>query len=203
MSRKPRGILFEGIYHVTSRGNNQSSIFLDDSDKIKFLDTVADYKRKFTFKLFSYVLLTNHFHLLISLGYPSNFQVPLSKIMGCLLTSYSMYFNNRYNRSGHVFQGRYGSRRVENDAHLLQVTRYIHLNPVMAGLCEQLEEWRFSSHRCYLGFDDDPLVDKEEMLSLFAKRPTVQIKKYENFIHDGLKLLKAGKIPFKEKFGLG
>ncbi|MDI6822645.1 MAG: transposase [Actinomycetota bacterium] len=202
MPRKSRGILFEGIYHVTSRGNNQSSIFLDDTDKIKFLDMVAGYKRKFAFRLFSYALLTNHFHLLISLGYPSDSQVPLSKIMGCLLTSYSTYFNRRHNRSGHVFQGRYGSRRVENDAYLLQVIRYIHLNPVMAGLCEQLEDWRFSSHRCYLGFEDDPLVDKEEMLFLFAKRPTVQIKRYENFIHDGLKLLEAMKISFEEKFGL-
>ena len=125
MARKPR-IHFPGaLYHVIARGNRRQGIFRDDKDLQRFLTYLSDVKSRFPFRLYAYGLMKNHLHLLIEVD-----EVPLSRIMHSLLFGYAGYFNRRYGEAGHLFQGRYKAIVCDKDAYLLELVRYIHLNPV-------------------------------------------------------------------------
>ncbi len=146
MSR-PLRIHFEGaFYHITARGNNKENVFCDAPDREKYLHFVERYKGRFDFRLHAYALMPNHVHLLIETG-----KDPLSKIMQALQTSYTMYFNKRYGRVGHVFQGRFRSLLCDKDSYLIELVRYIHLNPIRAGLVRNLKDYPWTSHGEYLG----------------------------------------------------
>jgi REP element-mobilizing transposase RayT len=125
MGRQLR-ILFPGaVYHVTSRGNERKNIFKDDMDRKMLLKLVSRAMKKFGFKVFAFVLMTNHYHFLFKC---ENTNLPL--IMQFINTGYGIYFNRKYKRSGHLFQGRYKSILVEHGPDIKEVVRYIHLNPI-------------------------------------------------------------------------
>jgi putative transposase len=138
-------IEFEGaFYHVLSRGNEKQDIFFEDNDRRHFLDAVGEMSERFAVDIFAYVLMDNHYHLLLRTT-----RANLSKAMQWFGTTYTRRFNNRHSRSGHLFQGRYKSLIVENDAYLTQLSCYIHRNPLRANIVQRLASYRWSSYLEY------------------------------------------------------
>jgi REP element-mobilizing transposase RayT len=144
MARQWR-ITFPGaFYHIMSRGNERQDIFRCDDDRKMFLDLIGDFSERFEIDMFAYVLMDNHFHLLLRTR-----QANLPKAMQWLGTTYTRKFNNRHDRSGHLFQGRYKSILVENDQYLLHLSCYIHRNPIRAGIISRLADYPWSSYLSY------------------------------------------------------
>ncbi len=142
MSR-PLRLQFPGaVYHVTSRGNAGQAIFADDRDRARFLDLLAREIEQQRWRCHAYCLMDNHYHLLIETP-----EANLSRGMGRLNMTYAQGFNRRHGRAGHLFQGRYKAIVVERDSHLLELCRYLVLNPVRAGLVAAPEDWPWSSYR--------------------------------------------------------
>jgi len=164
MARKSR-IEFEGgFYHVITRGNQRQKVFLEEKDFLKYLEFLSDYKERYGFWVYAYVLMNTHIHLLIETG-----QVPLSKILQGINQRFTMYFNWRYGTVGHLFQGRYKAILCDKDAYLFSLVKYLHCNPVRAGMVRQPEEYRWSSHREYLGMNKNGLVDTGLLLGMFSE----------------------------------
>ena len=146
MSR-PLRIEFSGaLYHVTARGNRRESIFLDDGDQARFLDVLGEVCRHFNWQLHAYCLMTNHYHLLIETPDGN-----LSKGMRQLNGVYTQRFNRTHGRVGHVFQGRFKGILVQKESYLLELARYIVLNPVRAGMVPFAQDWPWSSYRATVG----------------------------------------------------
>jgi putative transposase len=144
MARQWR-IEFEGaLYHILSRGNQQQDIFLGDEDRDGFLDVLGEMSDRFAVDIFAYVLMDNHYHILLRTQNPN-----LSKSMQWMGTTYTRRFNLNHLRSGHLFQGRYKSIIVENDAYLQRLSYYIHRNPLRAGLVHRLADYHWSSYPAY------------------------------------------------------
>ena len=144
MSRAWR-IEYEGaLYHLLSRGNEQRDIFEDQKDRNLFLDTIGEFSERFEIHVFAYVMMDNHYHLLVRTRHAN-----LKKAMHWFGTTYAQRFNRRHFRSGHLFQGRYKSILVQNDAYMLQLSYYIHRNPLRAGIVKRLTDYRWSSYRSY------------------------------------------------------
>ena len=142
---RPLRIEYEGAYyHILSRGNKQEVIFLADHDRQTFLKTIARMSERFEVTIIAYVLMDNHYHLLIRTNRPN-----LSKSMQWLGTTYTTIFNLRNSQSGHLFQGRFKSILVENEAYLLQLSYYIHRNPLRAGIVQRLIDYPWSSYPVY------------------------------------------------------
>jgi putative transposase len=125
MARKPRTMFAGAIYHVTSRGNERRETFRDDMDRKRFLERLADSAISHQVRVLMYCLMPNHIHLLVETPLGN-----LDRFMGSLLTGYTVYFNLRHDRSGHLLQGRYAAQVVEGNEYLLKLSRYVHLNPV-------------------------------------------------------------------------
>jgi REP element-mobilizing transposase RayT len=144
MSRSWR-IEYEGaLYHLLSRGNERKDIFDDDRDRVIFLDTVGEMSERFEMNVYAYVLMGNHYHLMVRTE-----RANLKKAMHWFGTTYTQRFNMRHSRNGHLFQGRYKSILVQNDAYLLQLSCYIHRNPLRAGVVKRLADYRWSSYLAY------------------------------------------------------
>ena len=147
MGRIPR-IYFEGaIYHITVRGDNKEQIFVDKIDRLKYIKIVREYQKKYGFEIYAYVLMPNHIHFIIE---PSD-KANISVIMHHINNGYAKYFLWKYKRVGHVFQSRFFSNVIEKDSYLLSAVRYIHLNPVRAGLVKKPADWEWSSIQEYIG----------------------------------------------------
>lgn len=146
MPRQARKRAESGIYHVMLRGINHQQIFMDREDNKKFLLTIRQYKPVCSYKILAYCLMGNHIHILLREG-----TEPLEQVFKRIGSSFVYWYNARYQRTGHLFQDRFKSEPVEDDAYLLTVIRYIHQNPVKAGLCQTPEEYPYSSWREYLG----------------------------------------------------
>lgn len=139
---RPLRIEFAGaLYHVTARGNARQDIYLDDGDRRQFLDLLAHAVNRHDWYCHAYCLMGNHYHLLVETGTPT-----LSKGMKLLNGSYTQYFNQRYRRVGHVFQGRYSAVLVQKESYLLELARYIALNPVRAQMVRRAQDWPWSSY---------------------------------------------------------
>jgi REP element-mobilizing transposase RayT len=146
-------IEYEGaIYHVLSRGNERRDIFRADADRRLFLKTLGDCCDRFDTDPLAYVLMPNHYHLLLKTR-----RANLSRAMQWFCGTYTRRFNNRSGRSGHLFQGRFKSMLVENDAYAMQLSCYIHRNPLRAGLVERLADYPWSSYLCYAYGRNPPL----------------------------------------------
>ena len=144
---RPLRIEFAGaLYHITSRGNAREPIYLDDYDRHSFLQSLADTCDRHGWLCHAYCLMTNHYHLLIETQKPT-----LSKGMKLINGSYTQSFNNRHQRVGHVFQGRFKAILVESNTYLLELARYIVLNPVRARMVHSTGEWPWSSYRATAG----------------------------------------------------
>ena len=140
-----RRIEFPGaFYHIIQRGNNRKLIFRSDTDKSFYLNNLVELKGKFDFKLLGYVLMDNHYHLLLQSG-----EDPLHKIIFHQNMFYCRYFNKAHNRSGHLYGGRYKASLIQDERYAFAVLRYIHWNPVKAGITTLPEKYPWSSDICY------------------------------------------------------
>ncbi len=168
-----------GIYHVVLRGINRQDIFYDDEDYQHFLETINQMKSEDQFIVYGYCLMTNHIHLLIKENTDT-----ISRVMSRIGTSYARWYNQKYGRSGHVFQGRYGSECVENDAYLLIIIRYIHNNPVKAGMVQKPEEYKWSSIHAYYGCKEYPnrLSDTSFILGIFNQDREKALQSFQKFM---------------------
>ena len=183
MPRPPR-IWFPGaLYHVMVRGDNREPIFFNDADRRAFLARLGRAKRDYDCQLWAYVLMTNHVHLMLRTGDTH----PVSKFMQSLSTGYTLYVHKKYQRVGHIFQGRFRSILVEKDTYALELTRYIHLNPVRAWMVQVPAAYRWSSYHAYLRNDSTSLVDPGEILAMMSPIVTNQRTLYAGFVCDGLR----------------
>ena len=151
MPRKPRVEFPDAIHHVTIRGVNRSPVFRDDADNWAFVQLLGSCCERHDWRVVAYCLMVNHAHLVIS--------TPAANLgvgMQWLTANYARRSHSRYRTTGHVFQGRYHSMLVNRDAYLLEVVRYVLLNPVRARLCDTATEWRWSSAREMLGLRPKP-----------------------------------------------
>lgn len=181
MARKPR-VQFPGaLYHVIGRGNQQQDIFHNEADYSRYISYLSDYNQRFHFILYAYVLMPNHIHLMLETG-----EVPLSKIMQCLQLRYAQYFNRKYKTNGHLFQGRYKSILCDRNTYLLELIRYLHLNPIRAGIVTNPLDYPWSSHQIYLGKKKAKWVETELILSQFGKKKRESTKRYQEFILEGM-----------------
>jgi REP-associated tyrosine transposase len=152
-------IEYEGAsYHILSRGNEQKDIFHDDQDRLLFSETLGEMSERFEIDVFAYVLMGHHYQVLLKTN-----RANLSKSMQWLGVTYTRRFNLRHFRSGHLFQGRFKSIIVQNDAYLMRLSCYIHRNPLRAGIVKRLAGYRWSSYRAYAYGDRAPewLVTKQ------------------------------------------
>jgi len=144
MSRQWRIEYPGALYHVLSRGNGRQDIFLTNNDRRLFLDLIQEFSERFNIEVYAYVLMGNHYHLLLKTP-----DANLSKGMQWFGTTYTRKFNLTNNQSGHLFQGRFKSIIIENDAYLLRLSFYIHRNPLRAGIVDRLSEFKWSSYHYY------------------------------------------------------
>jgi len=176
MARRPRVFTPGLLYHVIVRGNQRRNTFRSDDDYTAYLDRLDHYRAKFDVRIYAYCLMPNHVHLLLESG-----SDPLGKFMQGLQQSYTQYFNRRYRKVGHLFQGRYKAIICDRDKYLLALLRYIHLNPVRAGLVEQPEDYVYSGHRSYLSDTVAKIIKSGQILELLGGK-----KAYEKFVMDGM-----------------
>ncbi len=182
MARPLRIEFPSAIYHVTSRGNARRKIFLDDADRQAFLATLAWVVERFGWICHAYCLMDNHFHLLIETPDPN-----LSRGMRQLNGVYTQGFNRRHRKVGHVFQGRFKAILVERDNYLLELARYVVLNPVRAKMVKAPEGYAWSSYRPTMGLDPVvPGLSIDYLLGQFAKTKPVARRRYAAFVHAGI-----------------
>lgn len=181
MARKPRLEFPGAFYHVIARGNRRATIFHEDADWIAYLDRLERYRHRDGVTLHAYVLMTNHVHLLLETG-----DRPLSRTMQTLQFTYSQYYNRRYDKTGHVFQGRYQAILCDREAYLLELVRYLHLNP--ARIRTPLSPWtyRWSSHAAYVGRSSPVQVSTAAVLGSFHRQVGPARQAYRRFMQDGL-----------------
>jgi putative transposase len=146
MARPLRIEQADTFYHIINRGNDRRSIFSDDEDRNRFLDFLGTCSERFDFELWAYVLMRNHYHLLLRTHQPN-----LSRAVQWLGVTYSVYYNNRHKRSGHLFQGRFKSFLIFEEEYLKSLILYIHRNPLRAGIVDRLQDYMWSSY-CGLGY---------------------------------------------------
>jgi REP element-mobilizing transposase RayT len=182
MSR-PLRLEFPGaLYHVTSRGNARQAVFHDDADRHRFLSLLAREIFQHGWHCHAYCLMTNHFHLLVET--PSR---GLARGMQRLNSGYSRRFNQRHERVGHVFQGRYHSVLVEKESYLLELSRYVVLNPVRAGMVARVERWAWSSFRATAGLAPVPQwLEVSWLLARFGATRAAARAAYRRFVDDGV-----------------
>ena len=184
MPRQPRLDIPHVLQHVIVRGIERRDIFVDDTDKERFVIRLSDLLTKSATKCFAWALMSNHFHLLLM---PTS--VPLAQTMRRLLTGYAVYFNRKYRRSGHLFQNRYKSILCEEEPYFHELVRYIHLNPQRAGLVpdlETLENYRWSGHAVLLGHRTMAGQECDEVLVRFSQSRATAQHGYRQFIADGI-----------------
>ena len=179
MPRGARFVFTDAFYHVFNRGINKQPIFISEPDYQFFLRKLDDLKNKYDHSLYAFCLMPNHFHISIQTR-----KVPISKIMASLGTSYSMYFNRKYEHFGPVFQNRFKSILIENDSYFLKLSQYIYLNPVKANLAKNPLDYKYSSIREALGKEQLHFLDKN-IIRLIGKTENSR-KEYEKFIINGI-----------------
>ncbi len=181
MSRALR-IEYEGaFYHVTARGNEQKRIFFTKRDYEKFREYLKHAQDKFGYKLHCYALMTNHYHLMIETP-----QGNLKKVMHFINSSYTNYINIKRKRCGHLLQGRYKAIVVERDSYLMELSRYIHLNPVRAKMVQKPEEYPYSSFKSYMSKNDDDFIERELILAMMSSDKNRARKEYLKYVAVGI-----------------
>ena len=179
---RPLRLEFAGaLYHLTSRGDGRETIFLSDGDRRVFLDVVAAVWERYNWALHAYCLMTNHYHLLVETP-----DANLSKGMRQLNGVYTQRFNHSHNRTGHVFQGRYKAILVQQDAYLLELARYVVLNPVRAQMVRTAGEWPWSSYRAIIGEAKPPeWLETRAILAAFGETEAKAVERYAQFVAEG------------------
>jgi REP element-mobilizing transposase RayT len=181
MARKPRVHFAGALYHVMSRGNQGQSIFRDDRDRKRYLEFLKESQERFGYRLYAYVLMGNHVHHLIQIG-----QRPLAQVMQNILFRYTRYWNRRYKKTGHLFQGRYKAILCDKESYLLELIRYLHLNPVRSKIVGDPGQYVWSSHGAYLKGDGKSWTAVDEVLPQWGKSRAQAVLGYRRFVRDGL-----------------
>ncbi len=179
---RPLRIEFAGaLYHVTSRGDRQEDIYLDDIDRAAFLDILGKVCERFNWVVHAYCLMSNHYHLLIETP-----DANLAQGMRQLNGVFTQRFNRRHERVGHVFQGRYKAILVQKEAYLLELARYIVLNPVRVQMVRTAKDWPWSSYRATAGFKkNEKWLMVNWLLSSFSSKKNNAFKRYRDFVSEG------------------
>jgi putative transposase len=191
---RPLRMEFEGaVYHLCARGNERQKVYRDDRDRREFLEMVERSSRRYQVSILGFVLLANHFHLIAQ-----THRANLSRWMHWLMVTYTVYFNWRYRRSGHLFQGRYKSFVVESEKgdYVLELSRYIHLNPVRGKRLgvgspsqrrERLRRYKWSSYPGYAGLGKQfPFIEEERVLEQLGGASGPRRLNYRRFVEEGL-----------------
>jgi putative transposase len=180
---RPLRIEYPGaVYHVTSRGNEKKPVFKDDTDRLNFLSTLQHVNKRYNWICHAYCLMTNHYHLLIETP-DGNLALGMRQLNGV----YTQLFNKRHGRSGHLFQGRYKAIVIQKDSHLLEVCRYVVLNPVRAKMVERPEDWKWSSYLATAGKTKPNLcLTTDWMLGQFSGKRGKAEREYRQFVHWGI-----------------
>ncbi|MDX8411987.1 MAG: transposase [Mariprofundaceae bacterium] len=182
MARPLRIEVEGGLYHVTSRGDRREAIYEDHEDRQKFLTILGDVIGQMRWFCYGYCLMDNHYHLLIETP-----DCNLAKGMRQLNGIYTQASNRRHGRCGHLFQGRYKSIMVDAEAHLLELSRYVVLNPVRAGMAADPSDWPWSSYSGTAGKAKAPdWLAADRLLAHFAKQPAAARRRYAAFVLDGI-----------------
>jgi len=179
MGRRPRVEYRGAVYHVIQRGNNREYIFRKKQDKFFLLEDLKHYKAVLDFDLLGYVIMDNHYHVMVK-----TMDAPLKDIMHRINTRFSKQFNQRHKRTGHVFENRYKSLLVMEDAYLLSLLRYIHQNPVQAKICQKIQDYPWSSDRFYRRNEGDHLVDIDLILERFSVNRGHAVAAYARFMDE-------------------
>ena len=177
MPRKKRVWYKGACFHVMGRGNHKGNIFREEEDYRMFMFLLEQVRRKYSFTLHAFCLMTNHFHLQITTG-----SDPIWLIMQPLMTQYARFFNRKYNLAGHLFDSRYTSCIIEDPGYFLEVSRYIHLNPVKAAMVREPLLYNYSSYQNYIGKTARPFytwVDTGKVLEAFLDGSR---DRYRNFV---------------------
>jgi REP element-mobilizing transposase RayT len=182
------------FWHVTSRGNERRMIYRDDADRREFLDVLGRVGTLYRWRVHAYVLMGNHYHLLLETP-----ETTLSRGMRQLNGIYTQRFNRRHSRAGHLFQGRFHAVLVERDSHLLEMARYVVLNPVRAGLTKTASGWPWSSFRATAGLDRPPSwLETRSTIGSFGTARAHAAERYQTFVAEGHQ---AGYDPWKSLRG--
>jgi len=180
---RPLRIEFNGaLYHITSRGNARQAIFLNEEDFTNFLGILNSVVKRYNFLLHAYCLMNNHYHLLVETP-----EGNLSKGMRQLNGLYAQRFNQKHQRVGHLLQGRYKAILVDKENYLLELSRYIVLNPVRAGIVKDPKDYRWSSYQGTSGYQKIPGLFSDWILSHFAKEKRKASRQYQTFVLSGIK----------------
>ena len=176
---RPLRIQFPGaFYHVMNRGNTGMNIYRSARDREKFLEYVGEAVKRYGIKVHTYCLMTTHYHFLIETPHPN-----LSQAIKWINVGYSVYFNRKRRRSGHLFQGRFKAVLVDADEYLKHLSRYIHLNPVRARMVEHCRDYAWSSYRALSGYVESPeWLETDGLLSLFGEDRESAKKRYRDFV---------------------
>lgn len=173
LPRRTRNDIPQSTHHVIQRGNNRNYIYENTRDKHEFLSILSTAVSIHGASLLHYVLMDNHYHLLIRIGLQ-----PLSRLLWYLNRHYTLYYNQRYNRSGTIYGGRYKSYLLTEQEKLYSTIRYIVQNPVKAGMVAKPGDYRFSGHNAVLAGNRDGIIDRQVLLRCFAPDNTQALKRY-------------------------
>lgn len=182
---RPLRLEFSGaIYHLTSRGDRREAIYEDDTDRLQWLEVLSKACERYNWRVHAYCLMDNHYHVLLETADGN-----LSKGMRHLNGVYTQYFNRQHSRVGHVFQGRFKAILVEKETYLLELSRYIVLNPIRAHMIKNLDQWKWSSYLATSGQAQTPYwLETDWLLSQFGKRRKRARERYIDFVREGIGL---------------
>ena len=179
---RPLRIEYEGaFYHVTARGNERRRIYYSQSDYEKFKDYLKEAQEKYGYVLHCYVLMNNHYHLILETP-----EANLSRVMHYINGSYTNYINIKRKRSGHFFQGRYKAILIDRDRYLLELSRYVHLNPIRAAVVAKPEDYIHSSYRSFVTRSKEDIVHCDLILEMVSKRRRGGAKRYRDFVEEAI-----------------
>lgn len=180
---RPLRIEYAGaVYHITSRGNEKKAVFKDDQDRINFLNTLQHVNKRYNWLCHAYCMMDNHYHLLIETP-DGNLSLGMRQLNGV----YTQLFNKRHQRTGHLFQGRYKAILIQKDSHLLEVCRYVVLNPVRAHMVERPDAWKWSSYLATAGRETSaPCLTTDWILGQFSRKRAKAEQEYRQFVDWGI-----------------
>ena len=192
MPRAERTKSHSKVYHCMLRGINQQDIFFNQQDYLKFINIIKKSKEKFNYQLYSYVLMPNHIHLEIK-----DENQKISQIIHDIATSYATYFNKKYKRIGHLFQGRFKSKNVEGSYYIINLVRYIHQNPVKAGI-STIDKYAWSSYNEYFSSDkiknENKIVDTKEVFEIFTQELKKEKEEFLKFNKESIRFEKSEEV---------
>ena len=202
---RPIRIEYEGaVYHVTLRGNERKPIFKTDADRERFIRTLSDSVDRFDIRLYLYCLMHNHVHLVLETP-----RANLSRFMHRLQTAYTVYFNRRHRRCGHLMQGRFGASLVDEDHYILKLSRYVHLNPVFIRANKSkspservaiLRSYTWSSYRGYIGkCKREDFIDYDPILAMMDGPKRILKSQYRRFVESGIVDIDSAVIYAKQR----